>query len=154
MKIEIAVVEFEGKPWFELDGIKFDRLSAEFLLEAYGEEVQVIRSGVVVINASIGQARGDLVFRGHGTDANLARHFNYSSVDAENFKPDDRLTFNVSDNFDLARVLRECFSFTKALTATMPVGESMTIDEARNRILPEMERTEEADSQVQILRFR
>ena len=102
----------------------------------------------------MGQARGDAVFCGYGDgDPDVLRHFRYSALKAEDFLPGDRLVLAVPEGFDLLGDIKESCSFQNAMIATMPVGESMTMEEARNRILPEMERTQQADAETTVLRF-
>jgi hypothetical protein len=149
MKIEIAVVDFEGQLWFELDKVKFDTLNASWELDR--EDLQVVRNGDIIARAGVHEARGEPIFDDYGTSRDL--RLCGAALHAEDFALHDRLVLEVPDGLDLVSDLKKYCGFLEII-ATMPVGEEMSLDEMRNRMTSELTGMQQATAEAQVLRFR
>jgi len=150
MKIEIAVVIYEGQFWFELDGLKFDTLNAIWELDR--EVVEVIRAGKMIAKALVSEKRGEPAFSDHYVSEGI--RLQGSALRAEDFALNDHVVFNIPDEFNFVNHLKRSCEFLEAVIATMPVGEKMSLDAMWDRIIPELDRTRQTMDATQILRFR
>ncbi len=150
MRIEIAVVNYEGELWFELNGLKFDTLDAIWELDR--KEVHVVRNGNVIASGRVSESRGEPAF--NPKDDHASVWFHGSALHAEDFVLDDHIVLDVPDEFDLVNELRKSCWFLGGMIATVPVDVKMPIGAMRDLMTPELVRTQQTAEAAQILRFR
>jgi hypothetical protein len=145
VQIEIVVVDYEDELWFEFEGLKFDTLDAFWELDR--RELRAVRNGVVIATGRVHEARGDVVFDDYG-----AGRLQGSALHAEKFRLADHLVLDIPDGFSLANYLIESCQSLGAVIASMPVGQKMSLDDAKRRVVAELHHN--SPSLVQVLRFR
>ncbi|MEK7642188.1 MAG: hypothetical protein AAB392_00105 [Patescibacteria group bacterium] len=149
MQIEVVVVSYENEFWFEFEGFKFDTLYAFWELDR--RKVQVVRNGATIATGRVSEARGEPVFNDYGTGKDIV--LKGSALHAEKFRLSDYLVLDIPDGFNLSNHLVESCQFLGAVIASMPVGQTMTLGEAKRKIVAELSK-EVPDTPIRILRFR
>jgi hypothetical protein len=144
----INIVEYDGEIWFDLDGLRFDTLHAMWELDR--KELHLVRDSNHINKASVSEARGEPCF--YSTNSGISMQG--SSLHAENFKVGDTLLLDTPENLDLVTRLKDSCGFQEALIAVMPVGQSMSGDELKEILVPELERKRETMNEATVLRFR
>lgn len=150
MKIDIAIVEHEGQLWFELDGVKFDMLYADYEFDQK-KEVQVVRGGKVIAKAWVMVSRDDMIFSDYGAKSKIRLQGN--ALNPEDFYVGDHLVVEVLDGFDLLDALRRSSWLLEGMINTVSVGEEVSIAEMQERMSPELKRTQQAAAASQVIRF-